>query len=599
MRYAAELPHWDMSVVFPGLDSAEFEAGFQAVYQEMDAAVSLFDTHHIDRQDFLMVDAVTIEIFQRIVETLNPLQEHVQLVGAYINSFITTEAQNALAQSRRSEFQPNYTRLQQLHIRFTAWIGSLDIETLLQQSPFAQTYAFFLRQAGRQSRYLMSPSEESLASDLNVTAGNAWALMYNNITAQLSIPVKQKEKTEILPMAAVRNLAYAEDAETREAAYHAELAGWKTVEIPLAAALNSIKGEVITLAKRRGWHSPLDASLFDTVIDRQTLSVMLDTAREYFPHFRRYLSAKAHLLGKDRLPWYDLLAPVGNSASPRPYNKAKQTILEQFHQYSPRLGEFAERAFRENWIDAEPRPGKRDGAFCMRLRGEESRVCLNYESSYKSTFTLAHELGHAYHNFNLAIHPPLNRDTPMTLAETASIFCETMVRNALMAQIRPEEALGLLDPSIMRSFQTVVDISSRYLFEEKVFAQRKHRALSPAEFCAIMLDTQKETYGDALDENAMHPYMWTAKLHYYSTDRSYYNYPYMFGQLFGLGLYARYRQDPEPFKAAYDDLLASTGLSDAAGLAARMGIDLHQADFWRGSLETIRTEIDRFIEMAV
>ena len=324
----------------------------------------------------------------------------------------------------------------------------------------------------------------------------------------------------------------------------------------------------------------------------------MDAARDSFPDFRRYLRAKARMLGLEQLPWYDLFAPVGASTRAWDYAEASAFIVEQFGSYSQRMSDFAARAFRENWIDAEPRPGKRDGAFCMPLRGEELRILSNYQPGFKSVLTLAHELGHGYHNLNLARHPDLNRDTPSTLAETASIFCETIVRHAVMRHAGPQEQIEILEGALMSACQVVVDITSRFLFERRVFDGRRQRDLSIYELCAIMEETQRETYGDGLDQEVLHPYMWAAKGHYYNTGNSFYNFPYMFGLLFGTGLYAIYQQDPAAFQVGYDDLLASTGMADAATLAARMQIDTRSPAFWRASLDIIRADIERFEALA-
>jgi oligoendopeptidase F len=319
---------------------------------------------------------------------------------------------------------------------------------------------------------------------------------------------------------------------------------------------------------------------------------MMTAAGESFPDFRRYLRAKARALGLPALAWYDLFAPVGGSGRDWTFDDAARFIGEQFGSYSPRLRGLAERAFGERWIDAEPRAGKVGGAFCMLLRDGESRVLANYEPSFNSVSTLAHELGHAYHNLNLANRTPLQRLLPMTLAETASTFCETIVVQAALRDGGAQEQIAILEASLQNACQIVVDITSRFLFEQRVFERRRQRELSIAEFCGLMLGAQHETYGDGLDPDALHAYMWAAKPHYYSS--TFYNYPYMFGLLFGLGLYARYQADPEGFTAVYDDLLSSTGLGDAADLAGRFGIDIRGADFWRASLDVIRRDIGRF-----
>src|SRR5262249_36262382 len=198
-----------------------------------------------------------------------------------------------------------------------------------------------------------------------------------------------------------------------------------------------------------------------------------------------------------------------------------------------------------------------------------------------------------YHNLNHGARSMLQRDTPMTLAETASIFCETIVRQAALAQADEREQLLILEASLQGSSQVVVDITSRFLFEQRVFAGRSRRELSVEELNGLMIEAQKETYGDGLDATLLHPYMWAMKPHYYSAGRSFYNFPYMFGLLFALGLYAQYQGDPERFKASYDDLLASTGLADAASLAARFGFDIRTAEFWRASLDIVRSDIKR------
>jgi pepF/M3 family oligoendopeptidase len=395
-------------------------------------------------------------------------------------------------------------------------------------------------------------------------------------------------------MSAVRNMAYDANRDVRRHAYEAELTGWKKVALPLAAAMNSIKNEVQVLAHHRNWQSALEASLFANSIDNQTLEAMLSAARASFPDFRRYLHAKARALEVPRLAWYDLFAPIGTENRAWDFDEAAAFIVEQFGTYSERLSGFAARAFAEHWIDAEPRPGKRDGAYCTGLRGAESRVFANYKPVFGGVSTLAHELGHGYHNINLAQRTPLQRSHPMTLAETASIFCETIIRHAALQKADEQEQLAILEASLQGSCQIVVDITSRFLFEQRLFEKRQQRELSVDELNELMLEAQRETYGDGLDEKLLHPYMWAMKPHYYSTGRSFYNYPYMFGLLFGLGLYARYQQDPETFKRGYDDLLSSTGMADAATLAGRFGIDLRTEDFWRASLEIIRQDIDQF-----
>ncbi|HEX6110147.1 MAG TPA: M3 family oligoendopeptidase, partial [Ktedonobacteraceae bacterium] len=527
----------------------------------------------------------------------NTVLESTETLGVYIMCFVTTNSYDTVAQAKLSELQQAILILSQLGIRFTAWIGSLDVEALIERSTIAREHAFMLRKAKTQAAHLMTPAEENLASELNLSAGTAWEKLHGDVTSQLIVSLELSGQTQELPMSMVRNLAFDPDREVRRRAYEAELEGWKRVALPLAAAINSIKGEVNVLARRRGWESPLEASLLENNIDRKTLDAMLTAAYESFPDFRRYLHAKAQVLGLPRLTWYDMFAPVSNNENVWEYEDAAAFIIEQFGTFSPRLSDFAARAFREHWIDAEPREGKVDGAYCTPLRKDESRIFANYKASFDGVSTLAHELGHGYHNLNLAQCTMLQRSTPMTLAETASIFCETIIRNAALQNAGRQEQIAILEASLQGACQVVIDITSRFLFEQRLFGQRTQRELSIDELNNLMLEAQRETYGDGLDEKALHPYMWAMKPHYYSSRLSFYNYPYMFGLLFGLGLYARYKEDGEKFKSGYDELLSRTGLANAATLAQQFGINIRSVDFWRASFDIIRQDIELFEEL--
>jgi pepF/M3 family oligoendopeptidase len=602
MSATATLPRWDMTPVFPGLESPEFAQGFSDVVRQIDELGAFFDAEHIGGAGEMKEDAPAEEsvagALERAIERLNATIQSYRTLSAYISAFVTTNTRDALAQARYSELQRHSARLSQLTTRFTAWLGTLDVEALIAQSEVAREHAFALRKAKTSATHLMSPAEEALSAEMNLTGGAAWGKLHGNITSQLSVRLEIAGEIRETAMSVVRTLAFEADRDVRRRAYEAELAGWERVSVPLAAALNSIKGQVNVVTARRGWTTPLDAALFDAHIDKPTLDAMLGAAREYFPVFRRYLKAKAYALGLQQLTWYDLFAPVAEGNKAWSYEEANRFVVEQFGMFTPRLSEFAARAFGENWIDAEPRPGKQDGAYCMWVQKDESRVFANYKPAFGGMSTLAHELGHGYHNMLLGGRAMLQRDTPMTLAETASIFCETIVRNAALTEAESDNdttsQIEILEASLQGSCQVVVDITSRFLLEQGVFEKRRARELSGDELNALMLDAQRQTYGDGLDPDTLHPYMWAMKPHYYSAGRSYYNFPYMFGLLFGLGLYARYQQDGDSFTARYDDLLASTGLDDAATLAQRFGIDIRDGAFWRASLDLIRADVEHF-----
>jgi len=591
------LPRWNMTTFFPSLESPEFEIAQRDLVAHIDEVAALWDEHGVGKRDVAMANNVEAEVFDTVLERLDALLNEQHLLYAYTYCFVTTDSRDNVAQAKLSELQRSMVRTTKLRTRWTAWIGSLDVDALLAQSTVARDHEFALRRAQESAQHQMEPAEEALTAELGPTGGSAWGRLHGNLTSQLMVTLELDGKQQTLPMSEVRNLAFAADRDVRRRAHEAELQTWEQNALPLAAALNGVKGEVNTLSARRGWNSALDVALWDNTIDRETLDAMMTAARESFPDFQRYLRAKAKLLGLEKLTWYDLFAPVGEGDGAWDWDAAQTFIAQQFGTYSPRLQQFAERAFGEQWIDAEPRAGKRDGAYCLNLRRDESRVFSNFKPSFDGVRTLAHELGHAYHNINLAERTRLQRQTPMALAETASIFCETIVRQAALREADEMEQFAMIEASLKAACGLVVDISSRFIFEQNVFEQRQARELSVDELNELMLQAQRDTYGDGLDQQVLHPYMWAVKPHYYSPGLSFYNYPYMFGLLFGLGLYARYEADPDAFKAGYDDLLSSTGLADAATLAQRFGIDIRTPDFWRSSLDVIRADVDRFEQL--
>jgi oligoendopeptidase F len=518
---------------------------------------------------------------------------------SFVYGFIATNTRDAAAQAKESELRQMFSRMSKIETRVTAWVGSLDGETLIARSPVAAEQAYLVRQAAVAAKHLMAQSEEDLAAELTLSGGSAWGKLHNDLTSQLLVPVEREPgKVEELPMSEIRNLGTDPDRGVRERAFTAEIKAWSLWATPIAAALNGVKGEHATLAERRGWNEVLDQSLFQNHIDRKTLDAMLGAARNAFPDIRRYLKAKARALGLEQLAWYDLTAPLSSSDRIWSWDEATEFLYKQFGSYSPKMRELAERAVRERWIDAEPRPGKVGGAFCMPVRGDESRILANYTPAFDGVSTLAHELGHAYHNLCQVSVSPLRRmQTPMTLAETASTFCETILRNAAIKEGTEDEQLTILEGALQDACGIVVDITSRFLFESAVLERRKERELSADEFCKLMLDAQRQTYGDGVADDLLHPYMWAVKGHYYSSGYAFYNYPYMFGLLFGLGLYAQYEADPDTFRTNYDALLEATGDFDAVELAARFGFDIQSPAFWEGSLGVIRADVDTFVAL--
>ena len=595
-------PRWDLSNVYPSLESNEFKAVVED-YKKQVAALEKFYKTKLSRATDKTKAKDLAPLVGKTIDQINKIQTLSSTIVPFIYSYVTTNSRDKLAMKTLSEFEQASLPMDQFMTRFTAWLGKLapKLDKVISHNESAAMHAFMLKEAAEQSQYLMSEAEEALASELSLSGGNAFSKLQGTVTSQLSVDFELDGKTEKLPMPALINLRSHPDEVTRHRGYDAENKAWLTVQETLAACLNGVKGEANTLNKKRGRKDAIHPSLDAARMDRKTLDAMLSAMKDSFPMFRRYYNAKAKKIGKEKLAWWDIFAPVGKTDKVYSFEEARDFILENFGKFSHELSAFARRAFDNNWIDAEQRDGKRGGAFCMELQGpKESRILANFDGSFDQVSTLAHELGHAFHNecaFQ-ARKTYLQQNTPMTLAETASTMCETIVTEAVLASTQdPQEELAVLEAQIQGAAQVVVDIYSRYLFEKEVFERRAGSELSADDFNDIMERAQKETYGDGLDEQYLQKYMWTWKPHYYSSGLSFYNYPYAFGLLFATGLYAIYKQRGEAFVEDYKKLLASTGEDTAARLAKRFGIDITKRKFWDDSLAIIGKRIDRYAEL--
>ena len=595
-------PHWDLSNIYPDLESPKFETALKTLSTQIDELETFFGKKVSASNAETPVEELA-KLAEEMINRFNESYELAETIGAYIYSFITTDSFNKLAMKTLSQFEQTEVRLRLLGTQAQEWIGSITshLPEIVSNSDVAKAHAFFLEETAEQSKYLMSAKEEALAAELSLSGSSGWEKLQGTITSQMKIEFELDGKVQELSAPALINLHSHPDEDVRKRAYEAEMKAWKEIEEPLAACMNGIKGTVNTLNKKRGREDALHASLDAARMDRDSLNAMLEAMEDSFPVFQRYFTAKAKRMGKEKLPWWDLFAPVGDTEMTYSYEEASQFILKQFGTFAPELKDLAQRAFTENWIDAEQRVGKRGGAFCMGVPAvKESRILANFDGTFDQVSTLAHELGHAFHNECLysAGKTPIQSDTPMTLAETASIMCETIVANAILDEVEnSDEELAILETALIGSSQVIVDIYSRYLFEKEVFEKRADAELSADDLCEIMENAQKATFGDALDQEHLHKYMWTWKPHYYSAGLSFYNYPYAFGLLFATGLYAIYQERGEEFLPDYMNLLASTGEDRAAELADRFGINIREKKFWADSLKVIEKQVDRYCEL--
>ncbi|MGC5323947.1 M3 family oligoendopeptidase [Brevibacillus sp. SYSU BS000544] len=584
---------WSLQELYSSFESAEFKRDMEAVDK---AILDLKEWGAANLQN----PENAVEKMETFLRKLIDFSQYFTRLISFSELTLSVEATNEKALSMVEQLENKYTELTEPTVLFQKWLGSLaNLDDLISQSSFLKEHRYYITENAKKTKYLLSEQEEILIAKMKNTGSSAWSKLQEMLSATLLVDITLNGEEKQLPLSVVRNLADDADPEVRKTAYEAELKAYKKIEQSSAAALNGIKGEVITLAKRRGYSSPLEKTLFDSRMDEATLEAMLTAMKESLPAFHKFYRKKAELLGHSNgLPFYDLFAPMGEVTMRYTYEEARRFIVEQFRTFSDKLADYADYAFEHKWIDAEPREGKRGGAFCHNLHViKESRIMSNFTGSFGDVSTLAHELGHGYHGACLNEESFLNSDYPMPIAETASIFCETIITNAALKNANSEEAFAILENELTGSGQVIVDIYSRFLFESEVFRRREESSISVNELKEIMLQSQKAAYGDGLDHNVLHPYMWTCKPHYYYADYNFYNFPYAFGLLFAKGLYAEYLKQGDSFVEAYDRLLSITGKNDIAEVAATMGVDVRSVDFWRGSLQLIAADIEKFIAL--
>lgn len=585
---------WSLKELYPSFESEEFKndmEGFDKYIEEYKGWVNNITASYDKAAEKL---EQYIEIESRGAKLISKLYGFAELTLS-----VDTKNDKALKNSEILQVKSASTAEHQAKLQ--RWIGGVpDIEKVISSSNILEEHRYHLMEIVEKSKYLLSDSEEAVIAKMRNTGSNAWSKLKDLLTSTLKVDIELEGEKKQLPLTVIRNMAYESDRELRKKAYEAELASYSKIEDSIAATLNGIKGEVITVCDMRGFESPLHETLFKSRMDKETLDAMLTAMRESFPVFRKYYRRKGELMGsKNGLHFYDMFAPVGEVDMPFPYEEGKKFVVDNFRTFSDRLADFAQKAIDNSWIDVNPREGKVGGAFCSNLHTiGESRIMLNYGDTFSDVVTMAHELGHGYHGECLLEEQILNSDYPMPIAETASTFCETIVKKAAVKNASKEEAFFILESEIGDCGQVIVDIYSRFLFESEVFERRKESSLTANELNDIMLRAQKEAYGEGLDPEFLHPYMWAPKPHYYYAAYNFYNFPYAFGLLFAKGLYAEYLKRGKDFAPDYDKLLSVTGKNKIADVTKLMGIDVHNVDFWRSSLKTIEEDIEKFLELS-
>lgn len=579
---------WSLDILYKGLEDEKYKSDFKRL-EQLIKDISIFSESLKEDKDE-----------EKLLIAAIDFMEQLEVLGSYLASYLVLrESVNTSDSQVVSELNMLEKKLSETSKPIAVikkWIAGVEaIEKYIEKYPKIKEYTFYIDNIKNDAKYLLSDEVEDVIAKLNISAGSAWSNMQSYLTSILE--VDYRDKTITLPE--VRNLAYSDDPAVRKDAFEAELKAYEKIKDAVSYALNNIKTQVNTICELRGYDSPLALTLEQSKMKRETLEAMLNAIREYLPVFHKYLKHKAKLLGYNNgLPWYDLFAPMGESGTKFTVEEAEDYLMKHFRSFSDDLADMVEQAFKERWIDFFPKKGKVGGAFCYNLPFvKQSRILTNFTGTLSDVVTLAHELGHAYHGLHTQEHLPLNTDYSMPVAETASTFNESLIMEAAINQTSDKERIALIESRLQDFTQIICDIYSRYLFETEVFEKSKKAFLFPDELNEIMLEAQKVAYGDGLDPNFLHPYMWVVKSHYYSESLSFYNFPYAFGGLFAMGLYEKYKSEGEEFVPKYKTLLNATTVSTVEDAAKQAEINLEDPSFWRSSLKAIEGLVEEFINI--
>lgn len=571
---------WKLDSIYDSTDGEKFLRDIELYSQKTDEINAFAEKN-------FMTDKADPQAAEKYIS----LKEELVLfdsLSAYINFILSTDSENAEAAKlfdRISEISVRQSKAESL---FRAYLKNADLSEF-KKNPVTNEHIYFLEKEKEEARYSLSAESEEVMAAMKTTGSSSWQKLWESLTSSLSCGYEGKNLT----LWEIRGMAYSPDSDVRKKAYESELNAYEKIASAGAFCLNSIKGEVINEVKLRGADSPLHESLRASGMNMDILTAMISAIDESVDELNGFYRKKAKYLGKETLPFYDLFAPVGNEELKFSFNEARTHVENIFSGFSPKMGAFAKRAFENSWIDAEIRKGKVGGAYCEYIKKtEESRILMNFSGNFEDIITLSHELGHGYHNLVFGGETPINADTPMPLAETASTFCENLAYKAAESFL-PENALVTVKESrLSGELQSILDIYSRFLFEDSFFREREKGSLRAGEICELMTKAQLRAYKGGLDPKALHPFMWLCKPHYYDAGFNYYNYPYAFGDIFARSLFGLYEKMGADFIPLYDKILSSCGKMSVKDVGLIVGADFTDVSFWKDGISRIIKDIN-------
>ncbi|MCL6598675.1 MAG: M3 family oligoendopeptidase [Alicyclobacillus macrosporangiidus] len=583
---------WDLDSLFPG---GSRSAEFSAFLDDLARAIDSFT----DRTTRLPVSG-GVDDWAESILALQDLRARQRQAAAFTECLTSADTRDERAKGLQSRVTELSGRISAALAAFDAKLSQLDEATWAQliEDYRVVPVRFHVEERRRRALDKLPPEQEQLIAGLMVDGYHGWSQLYDTIVGGLTITVEDAGTRQTISMGQAANRLLTPDRAVRDRLFQQWEAAWQSREDLCAQAINHIAGFRLEVYRRRGWDDVLREPLEINRMDRETLETMWAVIAANKAPLVKYLERKAKLFGVPRLSWHDVPAPLGRSTSTVTYEQARQFIVDHFGQFNPEMARFADSCFRDRWIEAEDRPGKQSGAFCTSFPvSRQTRVFMTFSGTTANVSTLAHELGHAYHQHVMRDMPVLMQQYAMNVAETASTFAEAIVSDAAVrAAGDKDERIALLDEKIERAVAMLMNIHARFLFETRFYEERK-RGWVPAErLNELMVEAQREAYCDALAE--WHPRFWASKLHFYITTTPFYNFPYTFGYLFSAGIYARAQAEGPSFADKYVALLRDTAAMRVEELAHRhLGVDLRQPDFWQSAVDLAVADVDEFLRL--
>ncbi|WP_291576845.1 M3 family oligoendopeptidase [Clostridium sp. UBA4548] len=584
---------WNLDKIYTSFDSEDFKNHMELI-KEYIHAIKRLDIHS------WATDKSCVLKIEEFLKTINEYKKIYSRLYSYGYLVFNADCENVKAMNSLDYLENMNSELTDIFIKFSWWLKDIeDLNEITSASEYLSEHEFYLKELMVKSKYLLNDKEETIISRMKNTGSKAWERLYMELIATTEESITINGKVEALTIAELRNMQYESDGHLRKAAYYKEADLCKGLSQVCTKCINAISGEALAICELKGYNSPLEKVLINSRMDIETLNTMMKAIKDALPVFHKYFVKKAEILGYDsKLPFYEIYAPVSKSTRKVTYMEAKDLIVSSFNTFSENLGSFSKKAFEDKWIHAEPSKGKGNFGLSVDIFPiKESRISTNFSGNYVDVSILAHEIGHAYHSSKLYEETMVNTDYPIPIAETASIFCETILNNELAKILPGSETLTILERSISDAAYYIVDFYGRYLFERELFKRRKSGPLSLEELNELMIHCMRKAYGDSIEIETIHPYMWMNKPGYFMVDNEFLNFPYSFGVLFSKGLYAEYIKRGQGFVHEYDKFLGETSRSTVATLANIMSIDVNSLDFWRSSLSLIESDIERFINI--